>query len=1844
MSHKTVLGAFALAGSLCCGFAYAESLSFIGTTDKNPLEYKLNETMKFTVTLVDKANNNVAVTGKNLRWTLTDDGGQKKSGTALSDTPLVVTHSMTNAGFTRLVVEVQTNGVWLSEGTEFFDGGAGADIGNIPEYAAPADLASFWQTATNLLYATPFTGEYAPVCTNFSPSERSGDGVDYYLFELPMPNDTRPATGIIAMPQNAANKSCGIVAQVNGYGFGATGVPTAANVLAGNGYIYVAITRHGEYPVSPDAAYYTQVQSDMSYDRNGVKKSFCWRNNDTGDAKDTDFYKMLMRDLRALQYMKGFAQWNGKYIKTTGGSMGGYQSIGMASLDKDVTECSASIPWCVDLSGGVKFGRQTGWRPEWTETLGYVDLKNLAKLCTCKVTFSAGLGDYVCPPSGEVLLFKSLPKPKKVTYTQNMGHGSTHGPNCASYSFEEKDPEPVVPVTHRTLDWLTDTGNWSVAANWKDVEGNTNAVPRDGDIINAKKKKDSQKATNDLTGLKPYRVNVGGGFHFVQGNEITFVEGSYGIHNEGYMYYNQPIAVEGTNVTMDSTSFLVFGLGSGNKIITSANGEPCGIVKTGSGSAGHQPPASGNVTWTGFKYITVKEGAWCFNVNGGANAAERAGNVYPENVEFTFAKAGTMLMVGGNLTIRGLTLHETGTAVGANHTICQQGGDQYGTIVMAGTPSLDKQVFTGTVTGKTGFMWAPADSTKEFEFKGGVSGNTGKLGVRNGTLRLTDGATFTALSELEVSGGANSAFVVADTPSKTFKAAKLTIGTGAESVSFPAGMTLAVETMTVAEVRMAAGTYTRANTTWLTGDGTVTVAGVVTGQTMVWSGQGGDGLWSNANNWTNTVTGAHEVPYAGDLIDLSAAGAVTVDLASGTTFTTPQIILGAGTTFSVPAGVTLVATQMLRNGARIAPGTYTSGAWVAGGGTVRVETLAACHLKWSGKAGDKKWSSANNWVNQTTMMPDVPQNGDTLTLASGGNTQNNDLVGLKPYKVIPAGNGTYSNPTGNALIFEEGSWGIENGGYMYYQIPTIVRAKKITMYCSSNAGYTTSIYNDQGNTFGFEKTGTGLFAFKTGVNEDNPRYTGLKDILLTAGTLAFGWQSWGEVFRMDPGIEVTFNGADTNLRFDQNTIFTNFVIRESSSAAGKTHAIGVQDANAAKALTFTICGAPALTPMTFTGDIVSPLSFTWAPDNATNEFVFSGQEVTCTNTITAAGGVMRLTGGASFTKLGTLELKGGALTTFIVDTVPTKTFHVKNLVLETGLETLRVEAGVKLYFDTLTVAGETMPAGVYVHTGRVGQQAAWAVGGGYICVGGADMPTEPTGAAVAATWTANGSDTKVGTAANWQGAELPDLDSGLVAATFSAGTGADLDQNAKFKAMTLNAPGAWAFTASNPNVYAFLGSGGLTTAGTGKTYDFGWPIFLWNSQTWNIGNGDKIVLNGNLDSAGGKLTVNGGTLDCNAQIAHGGAISFSNTVVNLNVDDALGTSATQPVEIDMASSKINFNGVTLNRTLKNTMKAAGDGCIYVKAGTTNVLNGDLDVSLPVQNKINMAPGAFLRIKGNVKRATTAWFTFGGSGDGNNRATIHLDSNTVIKDGSAFQCANGLDIYFNAPSNQLGGVWFWFSQSGSTLHTTVPYAFVKKAGGTRSVMKCGSANAEWDMHGGDQELAQLQALSPFRITSEKPALLHLATDVYNYPECITNSANFKGGAGVSFDGTQYMVLNGVCDSTGTVQVTKGELKMLKNAKWPNASAAVVKSGKMTVAASSAFGDQTTFDLNSAGKLDLAAGVRIKVKKPLVLDGVTVTEKGTYGSTASAAEFKSDQFFTGTGVVKYGPRIGTIIITR
>jgi beta-galactosidase len=402
-----------------------ESLSFLGSTDANPLLYACGEEMVFTIRLVDTDADNAPVPGRRLQWMRRGDDGKTERGEATSDEPLIVKTRIDKPGFVRLTVNVlDSDGRKVRDAKAnrdvCWDGGAGADVNRIPRWTVPADLDAFWDARISELNETS-----AEAALNELPSR--SDKVFFAAFKVPMPGDEWPAQGLVAWPKEADAASLPLEVEVTGYGFHTTAM-NERRAAEDGGRILLSITRQGEHP-RQDAAYYENIRTNLC-------KNFCFRNNG-GRVEETDFAKMLLRNVQALRWAKTLPAWNGKDICVRGGSMGGYQAIGLAALDPSVTAVRAASPWCADLAGYAKFGRMGGWCPGWTSALDYVSLSHLAPRVRCPVEMDIGLGDYVCPPSGQMLLFNALGGPKTLKAVQNRGHGSCYGPTPPEYLFRE---------------------------------------------------------------------------------------------------------------------------------------------------------------------------------------------------------------------------------------------------------------------------------------------------------------------------------------------------------------------------------------------------------------------------------------------------------------------------------------------------------------------------------------------------------------------------------------------------------------------------------------------------------------------------------------------------------------------------------------------------------------------------------------------------------------------------------------------------------------------------------------------------------------------------------------------------------------------------------------------------------------------------------------------------------------------------------------------------------------------------------------------------------------------------------------------------------------------------------------------------------------------------------------------------------------------------------------------------------------------------------------------------------------------------------------------------------------
>ncbi len=411
---------------ICCTLALALSAMaavanpfanawFKGQTDKNPVGYKTGETMVFTLTPMGIKD--VIPEGQYfLTWNRTGDDGIKESGkTPFTKEPFVYKTKIDKPGFVRLCANVvDAKGKTVKK--IFFDGGAGADIDAIAGLPEPADFDAFWQRQREKLAKVPLKAELKEL-------KSKNPKVKIYAVSVDCAGP-RPVTGYLTMPKAVDNgKKFPCRLQTHGYGYTA---PQGAPGSGREDEIVFNINAHGmKLPAfGGNKQYYDKLRNDIK--SNGASYAFDKKQN--SDPEQAYFNGMVLRVIRALQYLKTLPGWDGKKLIASGGSQGGLQTIWAAACGEGVTRAESNITWCCDL-GGETVGRNRGnWYIRWVPALGYYDAANFAKRIpkTCYTTIPrAGLGDYVCPPSGLAILWNNMTCPKRIVWVQGSQHGYT---------------------------------------------------------------------------------------------------------------------------------------------------------------------------------------------------------------------------------------------------------------------------------------------------------------------------------------------------------------------------------------------------------------------------------------------------------------------------------------------------------------------------------------------------------------------------------------------------------------------------------------------------------------------------------------------------------------------------------------------------------------------------------------------------------------------------------------------------------------------------------------------------------------------------------------------------------------------------------------------------------------------------------------------------------------------------------------------------------------------------------------------------------------------------------------------------------------------------------------------------------------------------------------------------------------------------------------------------------------------------------------------------------------------------------------------------------------------------
>ncbi len=383
---------------------------FVGSTEKNSLEYKKGEKMKFVLRL-ESADGAELPKVRFAYERYGDDGLTDKGMTELSDV-FEYTTSIAVSGFVRLIVRACDENGKVIEGYEDFEGGACAGIEEIKQSGSiPDDFDEFWDRVIR-----EELDPVAPTELERVPFHCGDPGSVVFDMKIACPGEN-PVSGYLRLPKDAKENSLPIVVSFMGYGVDSAPIPSLGNS------IQLSINPHGIINGQTPKFYRDLRATELA--------GFGFKNDENKNPDTVYFKYMVLRAIQAVRYCKTLPEWDGKNIRLNGGSMAAMQATSVAAHEPGITELNISIPWLCDLRA-IEYGRQRGWRPDPADGLDYYDTVCQASRVNCNVTISAGLGDYVCPPSGEVALYKSFNCPVKMVFLQNRKHGYS-APRCEQY-------------------------------------------------------------------------------------------------------------------------------------------------------------------------------------------------------------------------------------------------------------------------------------------------------------------------------------------------------------------------------------------------------------------------------------------------------------------------------------------------------------------------------------------------------------------------------------------------------------------------------------------------------------------------------------------------------------------------------------------------------------------------------------------------------------------------------------------------------------------------------------------------------------------------------------------------------------------------------------------------------------------------------------------------------------------------------------------------------------------------------------------------------------------------------------------------------------------------------------------------------------------------------------------------------------------------------------------------------------------------------------------------------------------------------------------------------------------
>lgn len=295
-----------------------------------------------------------------------------------------------------------------------------------PSVRRPADFDSFWRSKIKMLKQIPQNAV-------LTPSDSGKPDVEYATIKMDHINGTH-VYGQVAKPKKEGKFPALVILQ-----WASPPYPLQKQWVtdrAAEGWLVINIEPHDVLPDQPKS-YYDALPAEL--------KNYTTIGRD--DRDKNYFLQMYLADYRAVDYIAGRPDWDGKTLVVMGTSMGGQQSLCVGGLHPQITHVIVNEPAGCDSNGNLH-GRAAGYpfwpsdNPKIMQTALYFDAVNFASRIKATSLVAIGFVDTTTPPVGIWIAYNLIQGQKEAAPMIESPHN-----NLAT-------PAQQLPYTSRSAEWL----------------------------------------------------------------------------------------------------------------------------------------------------------------------------------------------------------------------------------------------------------------------------------------------------------------------------------------------------------------------------------------------------------------------------------------------------------------------------------------------------------------------------------------------------------------------------------------------------------------------------------------------------------------------------------------------------------------------------------------------------------------------------------------------------------------------------------------------------------------------------------------------------------------------------------------------------------------------------------------------------------------------------------------------------------------------------------------------------------------------------------------------------------------------------------------------------------------------------------------------------------------------------------------------------------------------------------------------------------------------------------------------------------------------------------------------